>query len=129
MITLEQALQTALVFVMGGGAAAMFAKRSMRNISSDGAQIDIVEQLRREVKRLAAQNAKLGHMLNQLQMEMINVRMENGELRMLLKKLGVAVEDIPTAPLQADEKDAPSRWFSDTGFDASSPGDFDPPKS
>lgn len=51
------------------------------------AEVDIVEQLRSEVARLADQNDKLAKTVNELQLQLIEVRRENADLKALIDRL------------------------------------------
>ena len=41
-LTLEQVTQLALAFVIGGGGTALFAKRTLKNLSATSAEIDVI---------------------------------------------------------------------------------------
>ena len=84
-LTLEQVTQLALAFVIGGGGTALFAKRTLKNLSATSAEIDVIEMLRREVKRLSDANDLLTQTVEELREELLQLRGENAELRALLR--------------------------------------------
>lgn len=83
-LTLDAIMQMALAFVVGGGATAVIAKRTVKTLASTGAEIDVVELLRTEVRRLSEANDRLQSTVDKLQQELFNLREENAELRTLL---------------------------------------------
>lgn len=83
-MTLDQVIQLAMAFVLGGGGAAVFAKRTMKNLSATGAEIDVYDRLRAEVKRLGDANDLLTKTVEELRTQLYQLRDENAELRSLL---------------------------------------------
>lgn len=51
------------------------------------AQIEVIDQLREELVRMAVQNTKLAECLNALQLEVINLRSENADLHTTVRHL------------------------------------------
>lgn len=82
--TLEQVVQWALAFVLGGGASAIAAKKAMKNITATSAEIDVIDMLRTEVKRLSEANDLLTKTVEELRAQLYQLRDENAELRALL---------------------------------------------
>ena len=83
-LTLEQVMQLAFAFVLGGGGTAIIAKKTMKNLSATGAEMDVVKLLRTEVKRLSDANDRLQRTVDGLQSQLFQLRAENAELRSLL---------------------------------------------
>lgn len=83
-VTIEQVMQLALAFVLGGGGTAIIAKKTMKNLAVTGAEMDVVELLRTEVKRLSDANDRLQKTVDGLQGQLFQLRAENAELRSLL---------------------------------------------
>lgn len=59
--------------------------------SKASAHIEVIDQLREELVRMAVQNTKLADCLNTLQLEVINLRGENAELRTTIRHLNSEV--------------------------------------
>lgn len=83
-MTLEQVIQLAAAFVLGGGGAAVFAKKTMKNVTATSAEIDVIDMLRTEVKRLSEANDRLTSTVEELRAQLHQLKDENAELRSLL---------------------------------------------
>lgn len=59
--------------------------------SKSAAQVEVIDQLREELVRMSVQNTKLADCLNTLQLEVINLRGENAELRTTIRHLNSEV--------------------------------------
>ena len=82
--TIEQVMQMAVAFVLGGGGAAVFAKKTMKNISATSAEINVIDLLRTEVQRLSVANDLLTKSVDELRAQLYELKDENAELRALL---------------------------------------------
>ena len=60
---------------------------TQRDVERTSAEIDIIAGLRGELERLSKQNGVLAEALNELQREVIDLRAENGQLRLTIDRL------------------------------------------
>lgn len=60
--------------------------------SRSEAHIEVIDQLREELVRMAVQNTKLAECLNALQLEVINLRSENADLHTTVRHLHAEVK-------------------------------------
>lgn len=84
---------------VGGLIVALFAKMAFRKFAEEETatnrtegETDIIEQLRREVDRLAAMNEQLSTRLADLQSEIIKLRSENADLRAEIQALNLQLK-------------------------------------
>jgi FtsZ-binding cell division protein ZapB len=68
------------------------AAKDLKEGNAESATSDVIELLRAEVNRLAVQNAALAKIVGDLQLEVIAVREENGQLRAALQRLGANID-------------------------------------
>lgn len=84
---------------IGGLIAALFAKFAFRKFTEEETatnraegETDIIEQLRREVDRLAAMNEQLSEKLAEFQKQIIDLRLENAELKSEIQALNLQLK-------------------------------------
>ncbi len=73
---------------------AVFVRFSLRKFSEEGATAAIIDQLRKEVDRLADINEKLSHRVIDLQQQVINLRRENAELTDRISRLSAQIAEM-----------------------------------
>lgn len=100
-------IPAAAQLVAGGSISALmlafFARFTWRKFAEEGAaakraggETDIIEQLRREVDRLANLNERLSNRIGELQQEIVELRTENIELKSDLKSLRLQLRTMRT---------------------------------
>lgn len=80
---------------LGAAVAAILAWFKLRRVAAgdikqttaDDAASDVIAMLREEVERLSNQNTKLAAIVNELQMQVVELRQENAELRADVKRI------------------------------------------
>lgn len=95
LLKLHRAASDALEWLAAGAIASVLTYFKMRKtVSGDQLQTNennaasgIINQLRTEISRMAAQNAQLATMLNDLQLEVIDLRNENSALKTAVEEL------------------------------------------
>lgn len=90
---------------IGGLLVAFFTKFTFRKFAEEETatnraegETDIIEQLRREVDRLANVNESLSTKLAELQEQIINLRAENAELKAEIMALNIQIKKFPCEP-------------------------------
>jgi acetolactate synthase small subunit len=101
-MNLEDAAKISASFVAGGGIFAIFAKRILKSLVVTGTETDLISRMHNEVTRLSDQNDKLAKMVNELQLEVFQVRRENAELRTMMLQCALPIpETTPAAVVEA----------------------------